>query len=150
MPCIPTYSPPGPTSTLARSWNPGTLCIKWDVGWLPKSELTYPILRRPLLALVSSGWSYGGLCRTLICRVNRRFRTMLKNYKDKRNRESVFLYGLDTLTFSRHRFACLEAIAFLILCESGYSMLWCGCTEGSLFFSNCSCTICTKCVMRSS
>ena len=54
------------TSTLARSWKPGTLCIKWEVGWFPKSELTYPILRRPLLALVSNGWSYGGLWRTLI------------------------------------------------------------------------------------
>ena len=49
------------TSTRHRLWLDGTLCIKWDVGWLQKSDDMYPILWRPPDAFKSTGYLCGFL-----------------------------------------------------------------------------------------
>ena len=51
-------------------------------------------------------------------------------------------------TLSTHRLPCLLAISRRVLCGSGYSILWWGCTDGNLLFSSCSDTMDTSFFIR--
>lgn len=66
----------------------------------------------------------------------------------------IWIKGLLALiiacTLSRQRFPWRSAIALRKPWESGYSMLWCGCTEGKRFFSSWSATMLTSFFIRSS